>query len=145
MNIRGSRYRKTIIGVVLILVLGLMTAGCGEKKVASVNGEPISQKEFEKRMSTVRTYYESNMGMTFEGENGSAMLKNLQNMVLDQLVTEHLLQQEARKRDIKAAKEEVQQRIEQDKLMVGRRGLQEILKNQVKMTEQEYQAEWKNR
>ncbi len=142
MGIRGSRYRKTIIGAVLILVLGLLIAGCGEKKVASVNGEAISQKEFEKRMSTVQTYYESTMGMTFEGENGAAMLQNLRNMVLDQLVTEHLLQQEARKRDLKAAKEEVQQRIEQDKLMVGgEEAYLEILKNQVKMTEQEYQSE----
>ncbi len=142
MGIRGVRYRKTIIGVVLILVLGLLVAGCGEKKVASVNGEAISQNEFEKRISTVRNYYESNMGMTFEGENGAVMLKNLQNMVLDQLVTEHLLQQEARKLNITATKEEVQQRIDQDKLMVGgEEAYLEILQNQVKMTEKEYQTE----
>ena len=142
MGIRGVRYRKTIIGVVLILVLGLLAAGCGEKKVASVNGEAISQNEFEKRMSTVQTYYESNMGMTFEGENGAVMLKNLQNMVLDQLITEHLLQQEARKLNITATKEEVQQRIDQDKLMVGgEEAYLEILQNQVKMTEKEYQTE----
>jgi foldase protein PrsA len=61
---------------------------------------------------------------------------------LDQLVTEHILMQEARKNKIEATKEEVQARIDQDKLAVGgEQAYLEILKNQIKMSEKEYQAE----
>lgn len=142
MNSKVIWYRKTILGVVLLLVVGLLVTGCGEKKLATVNGEVVTQSEFERRLDTVQRYYESNMGVTFEGESGAEMLKNLQEMVLDQLVTEHLLQQEARKQKLTATKEEVQARIEQDKLSVGgEEAYLDILKNQVKMTEREYQTE----
>jgi peptidyl-prolyl cis-trans isomerase C len=142
MGIKGAWNYKKIMGIVLILVMGLLATGCGEKKIATVNGEVVTMGEFERRLETVQRYYESNMGLQFEGESGAEMLKNLQEMVLDQLITEHLLQQEARKKDIKATKEEVQERIEQDKLMVGgEQAYLDILKNQVKMTEKEYQAE----
>lgn len=134
--------RKVALLTILLLTVSLLSVGCGEKKVATVNGEAVTKSQFERRLATVQNYYESNMGIKFEEESGAEMLKNLQEMVLDQMVTEHLLLQEARKQGIKVDKEEVKNQIEQDKLMVGGQEVYlEILKNQLKMTETEYQAE----
>ncbi|NLK51966.1 MAG: hypothetical protein GX295_05940 [Syntrophomonadaceae bacterium] len=142
MKLKGAFCRKAALTLLLLFAVVLFLGGCGEKKVASVNGEAITQKEFEQRLATVQQYYEANLGIKFEEESGAEMLKYLQEMVLDQMVTEHILLQEARKQGVKAAKEEVQQRIDQDKLMVGgEKAYLDILKNQLKMSEREYTQE----
>lgn len=142
MNFKRAGWKKAILAVVLLLSVSLLAVGCGEKKVATVNGEAISKSEFDQRKGTVQRYYETNYGINFSDESGADLLKNIQEIVLDQLVTEHILMQEARKNKIEATKEEVQARIDQDKLAVGgEQAYLEILKNQIKMSEKEYQAE----
>lgn len=91
MNIKRAGWKKAILAVVLLLSVSLLAVGCGEKKVATVNGEAISKSEFDQRMGTVQRYYETNYGINFSDESGADLLKNIQEIVLDQLVTEHIL------------------------------------------------------
>ncbi|NPV26914.1 MAG: hypothetical protein HPY81_05530 [Firmicutes bacterium] len=123
----------------LILLVGL--AGCSTTKetVGQVNGEAITKKEFEQRVSDLQRMYEQQYGIKFEDESGQKLMDSLKEMVLDQLVAEKLLLQEAKKQGLKVKDQEVKDRLNQDKQMVGgEQEFQKILKEELKISEREY-------
>jgi len=64
--------------------------------VATVNGEPITARELNKLVDAVKASYEK-QGLDFSGEQGAGMLASLRNSLLEQLINQKLMIQEAKK------------------------------------------------
>ena len=83
--------------------------GDGSGAVAIVNGEEISREKFERQLDQVKVYYEQ-QGSPFPEGEGLAQLKQ---QIVDQLVQQTLLVQEADSRGILATEEEIQSQYEE--------------------------------
>jgi len=97
-----SARRPVLLGVIgLLLAAGIVLlwrTGSESKLVGKVNGEEISREEFSKRVDRFKRSYEARQGQgLFEGEGGKESLNRLKSKILDEMVTEKILLQEARK------------------------------------------------
>jgi predicted nucleic acid-binding Zn ribbon protein len=104
-----------IIGLILAGAIGfLWTKGLESKLVGKVNGEEITTEEFTKRLDRAKKFYESRYGQNlFEGEAGKENLNRLKTDLLDEITTEKILLQEAKKAGYSAApEEEIQKQLE---------------------------------
>jgi len=102
----------TVAGVVavmaIILIIGIVTQST--RTVASVNGESIKATTYEQR---VRYYYYSYGPDIFEpGEDGSP--NDMHELIIDQLVEETLIRQQAEKQGVSASEDEIQIMIEEN-------------------------------
>lgn len=92
------------IAVVVLIVIGIGVVSQLTRTVAIVNGERIRATEYEKR---VRFYYYSLGPDLFEDEQGNVSTETHQQIV-DLLIDEALVRQEAAKRNITATQEEIE-------------------------------------
>ncbi|NWF93222.1 MAG: SurA N-terminal domain-containing protein [Syntrophaceae bacterium] len=96
------------IGLILAGVIGyLLTGGIESKLVARVNGEDIIRKEFSQRVDQAKRLYEYRYGRNlFRGDSGKENLSRLKNEMLEELITEKILLQEAKSAGYTSAPEE---------------------------------------
>ncbi len=124
---RKSRKRLLYSGVAAVI---LLLAGAvflyGEKNAwefswdsllrrpaAVVNGEPIAWSEARERFKTTRLILEKEYGKElFSGKRGSALLADMERDVLEKMVAERLVAQEASRMNIKIADEKVLQEMQ---------------------------------
>ncbi len=94
----------------LILVGGIIflgMSGLGSKFVGRVNGEGITRKEFSKRVERAKRFYELRYGQgLFEGKIGKENLNRLKSNILEEMVSEKILLQEAKKAGYTSAPQE---------------------------------------
>ncbi|MFB3884798.1 MAG: SurA N-terminal domain-containing protein [Thermodesulfobacteriota bacterium] len=110
---KENRFKKRYIffGAASLILIGATVffwrSGFGSKWVGRVNGEGIARKEFSKRVDLARRFYESRYGQgLFEGQQGSENLNRLKTELLDEIITEKILLQEARNAGYTSAPEE---------------------------------------
>ncbi len=110
---RGARFTKKYIlfGAASLILAGLIGSfwiGASESKlVGKVNGEGITRNEFSKRLNRTKKFYESRYGQNlFDGEPGKENLNRLRTDLLEEMTTEKILLQEARKAGYTAVPEE---------------------------------------
>lgn len=95
------------------LGLGLLVffmVGCTQA-VAVVNGEKIQREELNKRVEPLKKLYHTQYQMDFAKQENQKTLQRLEKAVLEQMVQEKLLQQEAKKRGIVITEKEVDQAV----------------------------------
>ena len=97
-SIKNRHFFLGAIGLIFIGVISFFWLGGFESKlVGRVNGEGIIRKEFSKRVDRVKKFYESRYGQgLFEGKTGKENLNRLKADILDEMVTEKILLQEAK-------------------------------------------------
>ncbi|MDS1030279.1 SurA N-terminal domain-containing protein [Bacillota bacterium LX-D] len=122
------------LGSLLILAVFLL-AGCGQDYVAKVNNTKITRLELDKRVQQMKSMYEM-QGFKFEGDEGKELLKTLEQQVLNQMIQETVLKQEAKKENLKVDKKKVQDELNGMKKLYGEKQFAEMLKSQ-KITEAE--------
>lgn len=94
--------------IVIVLIIGIITQST--RTVARVNGEPIKATTYEQR---VRYYYYSYGPDIFEqDEDGSA--NDMHEMIVDQLVEEALIRQQAKTQGVSVTEDEIQIMIEEN-------------------------------
>ncbi len=100
---RGFKLKKRnlFLGVIGLLLVGAIVFfsvnGVESRLVGKVNGEGITREEFSKRIERMRKLYESRYGENlFQGEAGKQNLNRLKTDVLDEIVAEKVLLQEAK-------------------------------------------------
>lgn len=114
------------IGLILAGAIGYLLTGSIESKlVGRVNGEEITRKEFSKRVDQAKRFYEYRYGQDpFQGDAGKENLNRLKNEMLDELITEKILLQEARSAGYTfAPEEEIVKHLE---MIKKRSGLSEV-------------------
>jgi len=83
------------------------------KPAAVINGESISKADLKARLKTIQGIVERQHGRDiFAGERGRALWANLGNEVLNGMLEEKLVNQEARKLGIQISDEQVKQKVE---------------------------------
>jgi predicted nucleic acid-binding Zn ribbon protein len=100
---RKKRLKKRYIlfgGLGLFLAVSVLFFGTGvfgSKVIGKVNGEVITREEFSKRVDRMKRLYENRYGESlFRGEEGTQNLNRLKAQILDEMVTEKVLLQEAK-------------------------------------------------
>lgn len=106
----------------MLVVLGVMTTACSSKgPVAVVNGTEISLSDFEK---TVATYKESVTQMygdtMWEAEIGDGIKykDELKKSILNQMIQEEVVYQEAKKENLEAKQSDVDSKFKQLKASI---------------------------
>lgn len=133
--------KKVILATVTILILSMVLSACGtsrEDSVAIVNGEPISKSEFGINFDINKKMYENQLGkdiMSKDMGQGRNFEEELKQVVLDNLIVEKIILQDAEKQKITVSDKEVEEAIDQFIASVGgQEKLKEFLK-QNNMTE----------
>ncbi len=123
--------KRKLLFSALVMALIIAVAGCADTNstepgpdqdpgtaVALVNGEEISRESFENVFENMKNMY-TQQGLNFEGENSEDLLKELEQYVLDTMINEKVLLQEAEKQGHKVSDEEVNNEVELIKLEYG--------------------------
>ena len=85
-----------------------------QKPAAVINGEKISRSDLKARLKIVQEILERQYGKDlFTGDRGRALFVNLGNKVLNDMIEEKLVSQEARKLGIQVTDEQVKKKIDQ--------------------------------
>ena len=121
----GYGFSASFFSAVLLFLTGLMVrhGGLGDwgfslaalwgKPAAVINGESIPRDEFKARMMSVKSAIERQYGKnTFTGERGEALLGSLAQEVLDGMLEERLVAQEARKLKIEIRQDRVEEEVQ---------------------------------
>ena len=110
---------KKFVVLLLVLVLILVTAGCVKEKpgteAAIVNGEVITIQEYEETLEVYKSMYKNQYGDTAletEIEPGVTLLQYLRENILENLIFERIIYQEALKNNLTVSDTEL------DELMV---------------------------
>ncbi|MCL6610446.1 MAG: SurA N-terminal domain-containing protein [Peptococcaceae bacterium] len=104
------KWRRLILLAFLTAVL-FAAAGCGKSNiVATVNGEQITRQQLDDMVQNMKQYYKS-MGLTIDEKTDKDIVRMIDSMTLDQLITQTLLLQEAKKTGIQVSKADVDKEI----------------------------------
>jgi hypothetical protein len=117
---RRSRFKKRHLlfaglSLILIGITFFFWINASESKlVGKVNGEGITLEEFSKNVDRLKKFYENRYGQgIFEGEGGKGNLNRLKTEILDEIITEKILLQEAKIAGYTSAPEgEIEKRLE---------------------------------
>ncbi len=104
-----------LAGFVLAGIVGYFIAnGIGSKPMARVNDEEITQKEFSNRLDRAKKLHELRFGKDlFKGSAGEENLTRLQAQLMEEIIMEKLLLQEAKKEGYTQAPEkEIEAQVE---------------------------------
>lgn len=126
--------RFTIVGLILALVLSV--SGCKKNEegfVAMVNGEGITQQEFDSDFQVYKKIYEQQLGegaMSQAGEDGKTLEESLKEDIVEKLIMEKIVAQEAKEMNINVTPEEIQEQMGQYiAAMGGQEKFDEFLKS----------------
>lgn len=115
---------KKILSVLMVIMLGVGMTACGtQKPVAVVNGVEISADDFKK---TVATYKESISKMygdelwNQEVKDGVKYKDEMKKAILQQMIQEQVIYQEAKKKKLEAKTEEVDKQFKQLKESISK-------------------------
>ncbi len=117
--------RKLILVIVTIFILSMVLNGCGTSKedsVAIVNGDAISKSEFGINFDINKKMYENQLGtdiMSKDIGQGKTFEEELKQVVLDNLIVEKIILQDAEKQKITVKDKEVEDAINQFVVSVG--------------------------
>ena len=108
---------RKLLFLVLVVSLIVSVVGCGSTEkdeataVALVNGEEISRESFDKLFEGMKNMY-AQQGVNFAGEGSEELVKQLEQYVLDTMIKEKVLLQEALKKGYEVSDEEINSEIE---------------------------------
>lgn len=117
--------RLNVKAVLLAIVIGIgaLVSGCQSNDiVAEVNGEEISLEEYEQEYSVYKKLYEGQLGegaLSEVGPDGTTLADILKDDIMNKLILEKIVEQEAEKKDIKVNEEELNAAIAEIKESIG--------------------------
>jgi len=103
-------FRIKFAAVCLLAVFSFLAAGCGANVAATVNGKTITSAQLEEEVNNAKKMLEQR-GVRFDAKEGQQMLDLLRQQVLDQLIREELLLQEASRLKIEPTDKQVEEEI----------------------------------
>ncbi len=101
----------------MVSIMSLTISGCGKKEkdiVAKVNGEAITQEEFNQEFDITKKMYQKQLGediLSQETEDNKTYEEVLKENILDMLINEKIIAKEMDKLNIKVTDEEVNEAI----------------------------------
>ncbi|OHW61762.1 foldase protein PrsA precursor [Andreesenia angusta] len=115
--------KKSAIMVSTVLVGSMFLTACSEGELAAkVNGEGVTMAEYNQVFEMVKSPYVSQYGeesLSQEMGEGMTLEKMLSEQVMDNLIFNEVLVQDAEKRDIKVSKDELEKSLKEFKEQYG--------------------------
>ncbi|QQY79495.1 foldase protein PrsA [Keratinibaculum paraultunense] len=113
------KFRKNILMIfVIVSIISLALSGCTKKEkgiVAKVNGDVITQEEFDIEFEIYKTMYKKQFGedaLAQEAEGNKTMEELLKENILEKLIIEKLILKEIKDMNITVTEEEVEKHLE---------------------------------
>ncbi len=138
--------KKVILALGLVLLL--FVVGCNSQKqssptIAEVNGDKITQSDFDQRYAMVKTSYEAQQGVKFDEEKDQELIKNLKESTYENLVLQKLIYQDAKKQGVKVDNEETDKTLDKFKQSQNQAGADgyKVFLEQNKITEKDLRLE----
>ncbi|UCZ54731.1 SurA N-terminal domain-containing protein [Bacillus shivajii] len=143
--------RNFLLAISLMTVLALAACGDGEdngeasngsadgEAAATVNGEDVPMSEIDHQLNQLQDLY-AQQGLDFEDEENQELLNQMRHGILEELITQKILLQEAENHDIEASEEEVDLEFEQIKGSFSEEEFEQALEMQ-NYTEESLRAE----
>ncbi len=109
----------------IIMMASVVLSGCStdtEGLVAEVDGQPITQEEFDKDFQVYKDLYERQLGegaLEQEGIDGKTMGESLEESILEKLIMEKLIQDDNEEKGIEVTEEDLQVYIDEYKESIG--------------------------
>lgn len=105
----GKKYGKLFLGISCLLLLSgsFLSAKVVNKTVATVNNEIVTLEDFQKKVSPLIEQYQR----VYKGADAAEKMKALKKELLNQMVDEKLLRQEAKRQNIVATKQDIEKGI----------------------------------
>lgn len=110
---------KTLIVLLVVIMVTAAFTGCVQKvegsEAATVNGDSISIEDYKKELALYKNMYESQYGQdiwTIEMEEGKTFERYLKEAVLDTMVLDKALEQEAIENGFEVTEEELNEQFE---------------------------------
>lgn len=116
---------KKIFVALLLLILSLVLTSCVKPKeglVATVNGEEITQVEFDSDFQVFKNLYERQLGegaLSQTGEDGRTFGEVLKEEILEKIIIERIIAKQAESMDITVTDEEVKAQMDQYLVIMG--------------------------
>ncbi len=114
--IKFNKKKLLIITIIMILSLGLN--GCSSKNkeglIAEVNGEAITEEEFNADYQVFKTLYEKQLGkdaLDQVGQDGKTLEQSLKESILEKLIMERIVAKESDTMNISVSDEEVSEQL----------------------------------
>jgi len=101
-------YKKLMVLASLLLLL--FAAGCQKQtvnNVATVNGEGITQVEYDNYYNLIKSNYEQQRGSTLDATADKDLIDNIKNGIFEDLIMQKLMRQEASKQSVTVSQKEV--------------------------------------
>ena len=142
--------RYILFGIISLILVGTIAflgmGGLDSKLVGRVNGENITRKEFLKRVDHAKKFYENRYGEgLFEDQTGKENLNRIKTEILDEMVVEKILLQEAKNAGYTSVpEEEIEKQVETIKKKYGLSdaSLREMVGGGIENLKGELQKEW---
>ncbi|MEQ8201485.1 MAG: peptidylprolyl isomerase [Syntrophomonadaceae bacterium] len=102
-------YKKLIVLTSLLLLL--LSAGCQKQtanNIVTVNGEGITQVEYDRYYNLIKSNYEQQRGSALDETADKQLIDNIKNSIFEDLIMQKLIRQEASKQSVTVSKEEVE-------------------------------------
>ncbi|MBI4744059.1 MAG: peptidylprolyl isomerase [Actinobacteria bacterium] len=93
---------RIVVGLLFVFILVSGLAGCGKKIAAVVNGRNIYAEDVNKQLESIKGQH----GDVFKGAEGKKKEAEFRKKIIDNLISEQLVLEEAEKRKIKVTAEE---------------------------------------
>lgn len=101
-------YKRIILTVTLVLMVVL--TGCqkqADSNIATVNGQAITQSEYDKYYNLIKNNYEQQRGSALDETADKDLIETIKSSTFDDLVMQKLLRQEAQKQSITVKDEDI--------------------------------------
>ncbi len=106
--------KKAIVAVV-VLCLAVFVLGCNtnktDKSIAEVNGEKITQADYNALYAVLKADYEKSQGTTLDEKKDKTVIDQIKTSTYDNLVMQKLIRQDAKKQGIKLDTKEIDEYI----------------------------------
>ncbi len=106
--------KKAIVAVV-VLCLAVFVLGCNankeDKSIAEVNGEKITQADFDALYVVLKADYEQTQGITLDEKKDKTLIDQIKTSTYDNLIMQKLIRQDAKKQGIELDSKEIDQYI----------------------------------
>jgi len=102
----------TLILLVSFLISAASCSSSGKKVAATVNGDPIYMEEVDRQLDQLKQQHQQ-----LQGQEGEQYAKSFQKQILDDLIDQKLVLQEAEKQNVKVSDKEIDDWLKQVKKM----------------------------
>lgn len=102
--------KAKLLLIVTLVVFAFVVAGCGANVVATVNGKTITYRQLDEEVNSVKKMLER-QGTDFSSQEGKNMLAVLRPKVMEQMINEELLLQEAKNLKVEPPAEQIEEEI----------------------------------